>query len=195
MVFRLPRVLLAGLTALAVAGCAGGSSVSQGDVDGSLGIQGGSGNITVLAGHHYQVGDVSGTTLTGTHFDLTSDRGKVVVVNFWGSWCVPCHEEEQGFAQLAKDDAAKGVAFLGIDERETSPAAGQSFERQYHVTYPSIYDANESLALQFPHAIPASTPTTIVVAPNGDILAKVTGGIEYTALRTLVQDALDGKLA
>jgi thiol-disulfide isomerase/thioredoxin len=179
----------------AVAGCSSGNSVSQGDVEGSLGLQGGSGNVIVLGSHHYQVGDVSGTTLSGGHVDIKSYRGKVVVVNFWGSWCVPCHEEEQGFAQVAKDDAKKGVAFLGIDERENSPANGQAFERQFHVTYPSIYDKNETLALQFPHAIPASTPTTIVVGPKGDILAKVTGGIEYTDLRTLVQDALDGKLA
>jgi thiol-disulfide isomerase/thioredoxin len=179
----------------AVAGCSSGNSVSQGDVDGALGLQGGSGNVIVLGSHHFQVGDVSGTALNGGHVDIKSYRGKVVVVNFWGSWCVPCHEEEQGFAQVAKDDAKKGVVFLGIDERDPSVDAAEAFERQYDVPYPSIYDKNETLALQFPHAVPASTPTTIVVGPTGDILAKVTGGIEYTDLRTLVQDALDGKLA
>ncbi|HVW81997.1 MAG TPA: TlpA disulfide reductase family protein [Mycobacteriales bacterium] len=195
MVFRLPRVLVAGLAALAVAGCSGGSAVSQGNVDGDLGIQGGDGNIVVLGSHHYQVGDVSGTTLTGAHFDLSSLRGKYVVVNFWGSWCAPCHAEEQGFVQAAKDFRNKGVAFVGIDERENSPADGLAFEQQYGASYPSIYDKNETLALEFPHAIPASTPTTIVIGPTGDILAKVTGGIEYTDLRTLVQDALAGKLS
>jgi thiol-disulfide isomerase/thioredoxin len=185
---RLPRFLLIALTALVAAGCAGGSSVSQ-SVDQSLRIQGGSGNIVDLASHHYQVGDVSGTTLAGSHLSLTSLRGKVVVVNFWGSWCAPCHEEEPAFAQLARDDAKKGVAFLGIDERD-SVAAARSFEREYAVPYPSIFDGNESLALQFPHAVPASTPTTIVIGRDGQILAKVTGGLEFTQLRSLVDAVL-----
>jgi thiol-disulfide isomerase/thioredoxin len=185
---------MAGLAVLAVAGCSGGNSVSQGDVGGSLGLQGGNGNVIDLAGYHYQVGDVSGTTLTGTPLDLKSLRGKVVVVNFWGSWCVPCRDEAQGFAQVARDDASKGVAFVGIDIRE-SRAAGLAFDEQHNIPYPSIYDTNEALALQFPHAVPASTPTTIVIGRDGNILAKVTGPIEYTDLRTLVNDALDGKLA
>jgi thiol-disulfide isomerase/thioredoxin len=147
------------------------------------------GNVIDLTGHHYQVGNVSGTTLTGTHLDLTSLRGKIVVVNFWGSWCAPCRDEEQGFSQVARDTASMGVAFVGIDIRE-SRAAGLAFDEQHHVPYPSIYDTNEALALQFPHAIPASTPTTIVISRTGELLAKVTGPLEYTDIKSVVQHAL-----
>jgi thiol-disulfide isomerase/thioredoxin len=186
---RLSPLLLSGAIALAVAGCSGGNSVSQGDVSGAFGIQGGNGNVIDLASHHFQVGDVTGTTLTGTHLSLASYRGKVVVVNFWGSWCNPCRSEVQGFVQVANDYAAKGVAFVGIDIRD-SRAAALAFDRQFHVPYPSIFDNSETLALQFPHAIPASTPTTIVIGRTGEIVAKVTGPIEYTDLRTLVQHVL-----
>lgn len=186
---RLSPLLLAGLTALAAAGCSGGSAVSQGDVSGAFGIQGGNGNIIDLANHHFQVGNVSGTTLTGAHLSLSSLRGKVVVVNFWGSWCNPCRSEAPGFAQVAKDFAAKGVAFVGVDVRD-SLAAARTFDQEFHISYPSIFDSSERLALEFPHAVPASTPTTIVVGRNGEIVAKVTGPIEYTDLRTLVQHVL-----
>ncbi|HVS68825.1 MAG TPA: TlpA disulfide reductase family protein [Mycobacteriales bacterium] len=180
--------LVAGVFALVATGCSGGSAVSQG-VDQSLGIQGGDGNVIDLADHHYRVGDVSGTTISGTHFSLSSLRGKVVVVNFWGSWCNPCRTEAQGFVQVAKDYASKGVAFLGIDERD-SIAGAKNFEREYGVPYPSLFDSSETLALRFPHAIPASTPTTIVIGRTGEILAKVTGPIEYTDLKSLVQHVL-----
>lgn len=186
---RVPQLLLTGLTALVAAGCAGGSAVSQGDVSGAFGIQGGNGNVIDLADHHYQAGDVSGTTLSGAHLTLASLRGKVVVVNFWGSWCNPCRSEAPGFAQVAKDFAAKGVAFVGIDVRD-SLAAARAFDQEFHISYPSIFDSSERLALAFPHAVPASTPTTIVVGRTGEIVAKVTGPIEYTDLRTLVQHVL-----
>ncbi len=191
---RLCPLLLSGLIALAAAGCSGGNSVSQGDVNGAFGIQGGNGNVIDLASHHYRVGDVSGTTLSGAHLSLASYRGKVVVVNFWGSWCNPCRSEAQGLAQVATDYAAKGVAFVGIDIRD-SRAAALAFDRQFRIPYPSIFDNTETLALRFPHAIPASTPTTIVIGRNGDILAKVTGPIEYTDLRTLVQHVLKREAA
>jgi thiol-disulfide isomerase/thioredoxin len=180
---------VAGLFALAATtGCSGGSAVSQG-VDKEFGIQGGNGIVIDLADHHFQVGDVSGTTLSGGHLDLTTYRGDIVVVNFWGSWCAPCISEADGFAQVAKDYASKGVRFVGIDIRD-SLAQGRTFERVHHVPYPSIFDSSERLALEFPHAVPASTPTTIVIGRTGDILAKVTGPLQYTQVRALVQHAL-----
>ena len=189
---RLPQLLLTGLAVLALAGCSGGSSVSQ-SVDDSLGIQGGNGRVIDLSSHDFQVGNVRGESLDGHPVDLASYRGKVVVVNFWGSWCVPCREEVDAFSQVARDYATKGVQFLGINIRD-SRAKAIAFDEQHHVPYPSIFDSGQTLALQFPHAIPASTPTTIIVGRNGDILAKVTGGLDYTDLRTLVEDTLNGKL-
>ena len=120
---------------------------------------------------------------------LSSLRGKVVVVNFWESDCVPCREEAQAFNQVAKDDAAKGVAFVGIDDRDQK-AGAISFDTVHHVTYPSIFDPTGSLALQFPHAEPASTPTTIVIDRAGDIAAKVSGELDYTHLVPLVNAVL-----
>jgi hypothetical protein len=81
------------------------------------------------------------------------------------------------------------VAFVGIDIRDSKAAAIQ-FESEHHVPYPSIYDYGETLALQFPHAVPASTPTTIVIGRGGEILAKVTGPLVYTQLKALVEHAL-----
>jgi thiol-disulfide isomerase/thioredoxin len=111
------------------------------------------------------------------------------VVNFWGTWCAPCQAEAQGFAALAKADAAKGVSFLGIDEKDNA-AAARAFNRQHGVTYPSIVDTSASLLLAFPGAVPATTPTTILVSGSGHILAKVTGTIEYTQLRRLINHYL-----
>jgi thiol-disulfide isomerase/thioredoxin len=184
----LRRVLPAGALLLALAGCSGGNSVDT-SVDNSLGFQPGDGAVVFTSGHRYPVGDVSGPTLTGGHLSLASLNGKVVVVNFWESDCVPCREEAQAFNVVAKDNVAKGVAFVGIDDRDQK-AGALSFNASHHVSYPSIFDPTGSLALQFPHAAPASTPTTIVVDRSGNIAAKVSGELDYTHLRSLVNAVL-----
>ena len=183
------RFIAGALVVFAAAACAGKGPIQPGPGDDQQ-IQGGPGNVIDLSGRNYRVGDVSGTTLTGSKVSLAALPGKLKVVNFWGSWCAPCRAEAQGFATLAKADASKGVSFLGIDERENGTGAGIAFERQYGVTYPSIYDRTESYLLAFPGAVPATTPTTVLVSGSGHILAKVTGGIEYTRLRALINHYL-----
>ncbi len=173
---------------LAVAACAGRNAVSTGPGD-DVNVQGGSGHVIDLTGHNYHVGDVQGTTLTGSQISLAALPGKLKVVNFWGSWCGPCKVEEQGFAELAKADARKGVSFLGINERDNTDSA-LAFERRYGVSYPSIFDKYDSLLLAFPGAVPPSTPTTILVGGDGKILAKVVGVVEYTQLRSLIDHYL-----
>jgi len=107
------------------------------------------------------------------------------VVNYWGTWCPPCRVEADAFGALAKTYASKGVSFLGIDERDNTNSA-LAFDRAHGVSYPSIFDEHDSLLLAFPGAVPSATPTTILVDSTGHILAKVSGAIEYTQLRSLL---------
>jgi thiol-disulfide isomerase/thioredoxin len=168
-----------------VAGCAGTGNVNT-SVSSSKGYQQGDGGIEVFKASDRQlVGDVSGTTLQGRPLSLASYRGKVVVVDFWSADCGPCHGEEPAFEALAKEDASKGVQFVGIDERDNRDSA-LSFERQYHVSYPSLYDRTDAYVLDFPGAAPPSTPTTIVLDPTGHIAARITGAQDYTHLRNLI---------
>jgi thiol-disulfide isomerase/thioredoxin len=183
------RSLLAAAAVVAgvvgLAGCAGTGNVNTSVTD-SLGYQQGDGNITVYkTTGREMVGDVSGTTLAGRPLSLADYRGKVVVVDFWSDACAPCQHEEPWFEALSEEDAGKGVQFVGIDERDNR-AAGQSFERQHHVTYPSLYDRDDAYVLDFPGAAPPSTPTTIVLDPQGRIAARIDGETDYTHLKELI---------
>jgi thiol-disulfide isomerase/thioredoxin len=181
---RLRRGLALGVLGVIAAGCASGSTVDT-SVDSSLGFQPGDGAVVYETGHRHLAGDVSGTTLAGKPLSLSSLRGKVVVVNFWSSSCGPCVGEAEYFDQVAKDDARDGVAFVGIDVRDQS-AQAKAFEADHHVPYPSLFDPGGLLALRFPHAEPDTTPTTIVLDRSGHIAAKVSGALDYTHLRSLV---------
>jgi thiol-disulfide isomerase/thioredoxin len=189
-----PRPLIAALTLLAVVvgtatGCTGTGAVDQ-SVGGSNGYVSGDAALTYVAvGHRHEVHGVSGKLLDGTHFDLAAWRGKIVVVNFWGQWCAPCQAEADSLQKVYADTHAKGVEFLGIDVKD-DPASGRAFERAHHITYPSLDDPSNLLALRFAGMTPNATPTTLVLDRSGRIAARQSGEILYTQLRDLVAHVL-----
>jgi peroxiredoxin len=174
----------------AVSGCTGHGAVKQ-DVSDTNGYT--SGNLAlnyVGVSHRHTAATVSGTLLDGSHFDLSAWRGKVVVVNFWGSWCAECHAEAQALQQVYADDHSKGVEFLGVDIRDDVPSANQ-FDHKYGVTYPSLDDPSNLVALRFRGIPPNATPTTLVLDRDGRVAARQSGEILFTQLRDLVDRVLE----
>lgn len=184
-----PSLFLAVVAAMTLSACSGTNAVRQ-DVSGSNGYQSGDAALTYLAvGHRPAVHGVKGTLIDGGHFDLSAWKGKVVVVNFWGQWCAPCQAEAQGLEQVYLDNRANGVEFLGVDVKD-DPASGRAFERHYGITYPSIDDPSNLLALRFRDVPPDATPTTVVLDRDGRIAARQSGEILYSQLRDLVARVL-----
>jgi len=70
---------------------------------------------------------------------LDALRGKVVVLNFWQSYCPPCTHEAPVVSALSKRWAGKGVVFVGVDEQDL-PGPATAFMRRFHITYPVISD-------------------------------------------------------
>jgi peroxiredoxin len=187
------RSLVSAVAALAAAcltaSCSGTNAVSQ-SVGGSLGYGVGDQATTwVAAGHRSTVSGVSGELLGGARLDLSQLRGHVVVVNFWESDCGPCVGESKALEQVYRDQQAAGVRFVGVDIRDDR-ARAQSFVRDHHVTYPSLFDQSNLFALQFHGVPPNATPTTIVLDRHGRIAARHSGAILYTQLRDLVARAV-----
>jgi thiol-disulfide isomerase/thioredoxin len=87
------------------------------------------------------VGAVSGPNLSdpARTLALTDYAGKVVVLNVWGSWCGPCRAEAPNLEFVARQEAARGVAVLGVDVRDDRQAA-LDFAHSAGVTYESISD-------------------------------------------------------
>ena len=174
---------------LALAGCSNdvGSSGNQGYVAGK-------GIITsVKAADRKQPGEVSGRTLDGEKVSLADFRGKVVVVNVWGSWCGPCRAEAPMLARASRDLAGKGVVFLGIDSRDPSKDAAKAFVRRFDIPYASLYDQQGATLLAFRGTLtPNSVPSTVVVDPQGRVAGSVLGNLSRTTLDDLVEDARTG---
>ena len=136
---------------------------------------------------------LKGTTVDGKPWTMDQARGKVLVVNVWGSWCGPCVAEagdlQKAWSSYAKAD--KPVQFLGLDFKE-GPDAGAAFLRSRGITYPSLaYDGGlPVLALR---GKAPTVPTTLVLDTHGRIAARVLGPVDPSTLSGLVDDVLAEK--
>lgn len=131
---------------------------------------------------------VSGTTVAGVHLSLSSYRGDTVVLNFWGSWCAPCRAEAPALASLARQLQPKHVQFLGVDIRD-EPDSAQAFMQTFNISYPSLSDPNDQIALAFHSTVPpAAIPTTLVIDRDGRIAARIFGAASYEELKSVVDE-------
>lgn len=116
--------------------------------------------------------------LAGRQQAMAQWRGKVLVVNFWASWCAPCVEEMPAFARLQSDYAGQGVQFvgIGIDEVENM----QSFVKTRPVTYPLL--AATPAISDTPGLRIKGLPFTLVIARDGQLAMSRLGRLDEAKL-------------
>jgi thiol-disulfide isomerase/thioredoxin len=181
-VTRRARILLSVATTAAVAGllAAGTARLADSKSSGLPAV-----GQVIPAAKRPLAPDISGTTLTGGHLDIARWRGHTVVINFWGSWCVPCRKEAPALARAARETRFLGVRFAGVDIRE-DPSAGLAFERDYRIPYPSISDPGDVIAARFGTAAPMATPSTYILDGRGRIAWAWFGATTYSQLELAV---------
>ncbi|AJE83134.1 MULTISPECIES: TlpA family protein disulfide reductase [Streptomyces] len=163
---------LTAAAALALAACgAGGTSGGSGNTNFVTSKDGIS---TVKSADRKPGPEISGKTLQGKPLDLADLRGKLVVLNVWGSWCPPCRAEAPGFVKVAKATEPKGVEFVGLNTRDTGTGPAKRFEENFGVPYPSLYDPAGRLMLRFPKGTlnPQAIPSTLVLDRKGRVAAR-----------------------
>ena len=188
------RGLLASAAVAGIAACSGGAIAANTPVSNGQSFVGGSYSSTYYAPSDRPAAPpVSGTTLTGAKFSLAAQRGNVVVLNFWGSWCAPCRREAPTLAALAQHFKDAPVRFVG-DDVQDAPANAAAFEQTFDVGYPSLNDPGEQVALAFHGAVPpVGIPTTLLIDEKGHIAGRVVGEVTYQGLQALITKILAGQ--
>jgi thiol-disulfide isomerase/thioredoxin len=166
------------LTLTAVVGCGGG--------DGQNVTKDGGVQTLVPVEQRKEPIDLVGTTLTGTRLDVSTLRGKPVVLNVWGSWCPPCRKEAPDL-QAAATELGTGAAFVGINTRDDTGQA-QAYERRFKVTYPSLVDDGDLLLSLRGAVTSQSPPITIVLDDKGRVAARFIGPVTRRSLVDMVND-------
>ena len=185
------RAALAATVAAALAlvsACAGGQAAQQGPGSGDTNyVTGSVGTTTFKAGQRPVAPQVSGTTLTGSQLRLSQYHGKVVVLNFWASWCAPCRAEAPAMAQLSQTYSPRGVQFAGVNVKDPGRVNAEAFDRNLGITYPSLYDPAGEVLLAFRGTVPPSgIPSTLVIDRTGHIAGRVIGQVTYSGLKQLL---------
>ncbi|WP_447644688.1 TlpA disulfide reductase family protein [Nocardioides zeae] len=139
---------------------------------------------------------LEGEDLEGQPLSLADLRGKPVVVNVWGSWCPPCRAEAPDLVAAAAE-LGDSASFVGINNRDSSTAQAQSFEREYEVEYPSFYSPDGRALLAFAGSLsPRAIPSTTILDSEGRVAATIVGRVpSATTVTTLVETVIEEEAA
>jgi cytochrome c biogenesis protein CcmG, thiol:disulfide interchange protein DsbE len=125
--------------------------------------------------------------------DLDALRGRVVVVNFWASWCVPCREEMPALEQASKAwaEAGRPVTVIGVDASDVRSEAAR-FLDEIGVTYPTVYDQQGLRGGVAASWSVTALPQTWFVARDGSRAGRIAGRLTAEDLRAKVDELLAG---
>lgn len=116
-------------------------------------------------------------------------RGKVLVVNFWATWCVPCREEMPEFVRAQRELGPKGVQFVGIavDQRDKVT----QFATELDLNYPALIGGLDAVELSKPLGNRlAALPFTVILDRDGHVAHTQLGPLKPTQLRSILTNLL-----
>lgn len=127
--------------------------------------------------------------LAGTQQSLGQWKGKVLVVNFWATWCTPCREEMPEFVRAQTEFGGKGLQFVGIAIDQADKV--QQFAQELKLNYPALIGGHGAMELSrtFGNRL-AALPFTVVVDRSGRIAHTQLGPLRDASLRAIVGQLL-----
>jgi cytochrome c biogenesis protein CcmG/thiol:disulfide interchange protein DsbE len=117
---------------------------------------------------------------------LETYGGRVIVVNFWASWCGPCRAETPALNRAWQHWRSHLVTFIGVDTRDAK-GDGRAFAHGAHISYPVGYDGSEQTARMYGIG---ALPATFVISPRGRVVAGFLGPVSSQKLSAAIARTL-----
>lgn len=124
--------------------------------------------------------------MDGELLELADLRGKVVLVDFWASWCTPCRQEAPVLKQVYQEYADRPVEFVGVDIWDRREDAKQ-YVQDFEVPYPNGVDESGAIAIDYGVR---GIPEKFFIGRDGLVRRKFVGPIQADALRTVLDELL-----
>ncbi|MCL5978674.1 MAG: TlpA family protein disulfide reductase [Nitrospirae bacterium] len=116
--------------------------------------------------------------INGKKVSLSEFKGKVVILNFWATWCGPCRAEMPSLNKLYIEFKDKGLAVIAVSV-DTSENPVKSFIKKHNLSFPVLMDKNKEVS--FDEYGVLGLPTTFIIDKNGIIAEKILGEREWDA--------------
>ncbi|MHB1131608.1 MAG: TlpA family protein disulfide reductase [Chloroflexota bacterium] len=123
---------------------------------------------------------------SGGEFHLAEQRGKVVLVNFWASWCPPCKDEAPVLARAWQAFKDRGVVFVGVDIWDTRSDA-VDFMQRYSITYPNVIDPTGEVGIEYGIT---GLPETWILNGEGRLVRRWVGALNDQQITAFLEEAL-----
>ena len=121
-------------------------------------------------------------SLDGAPQTLAVWRGRVLVINYWATWCAPCREEIPLFVRLQQEYASKKVQFIGIAIDQTDKV--REFAKEFNINYPLLIAGIDAVELSRKAGNKAGVlPYTLVLDRSGKIASSMVGGVSEVTMR------------
>jgi cytochrome c biogenesis protein CcmG, thiol:disulfide interchange protein DsbE len=126
-------------------------------------------------------------TLDGQKWNLHENRGRIVLINFWATWCEPCRTETPMLIKLGKEYKPRGLEIVGIALDEEGAEPIKKFIAEYKIKYPILLPAPGSLLSQI-----EPVPTTLLIDAEGRLAKKYVGAMPEEILREDIEKLIKG---
>lgn len=136
--------------------------------------------------------DLTLETMDGRELNLADMKGKVVLVNFWATWCAPCRKEIPDFIDLYSELKSEGLVIVGIAVDQDGAEAVRPYVNEQDINYPIVLDPDQSTESHFDAMY--GLPTTYVVNPEGNIVRRVLGIFPIEEMKPTLEEMLSKRV-
>jgi peroxiredoxin len=120
--------------------------------------------------------------LKGEEVSLKRFRGKIVLLNFWATWCPPCRKEIPSMIKLYKRYNDKGLEIIGVNLDRMNKSGVEKFSSEYNINFPILLDPTGKTATLYGITV---LPATFILDQNGKIQERVAGGKDWSSEENL----------